>query len=103
MSVTGLYVVQKGTVQEYYLNKNGNKIIRHTAQNGEIFGHKDYSVTKHAFSAIAIKDSQICLLKKNTLYQVCKNNSELSLKLMNFFVAELNKSYNTYKHNFYNL
>lgn len=103
MSVTGLYVVQKGIIQEFYTDKNGIKKIRHTANNGEIFGHKDYSATKHAFSAIAIEDSQICLLKKNILYQVCKNNSELSLKLMNFFVAELNKSDNTYKHNFYNL
>ncbi|NUM50682.1 MAG: Crp/Fnr family transcriptional regulator [Flavobacteriales bacterium] len=92
MPVTGLYVVQKGIVKEFYLDKEGKQIIKHTAKSGEIFGHRDYSATKHIFSAIAFEDSQICCFNKNILYEVCLHNAELSNNLMNFFLDELNKS-----------
>lgn len=97
MPVNGLYVVQKGMVNEYYTDKNGGKRIRHTAKSGEIFGHRDYSGTKHLFSAIAIEDTQICFFNKKTLYEVCLNNPELSNNLMQFFLDELNKSDNRRK------
>lgn len=96
MPVNGLYVVQKGMVNEYYTDKNDEKRIRHMAKSGEIFGHIDYGNNKHLFSAVAIENTQICLLNKNALYEVCLNNSELSLKLLNFFVNELKKSDNRF-------
>lgn len=97
MPVTGLYIVQKGTVKEFYLDKKGKKIIRHTAKSGEIFGHKDYSGTKHMFSAIAVENSYICFFNKNTLYEICLHNTELSNNLMNFFLDELNKTHERHK------
>lgn len=103
MAVTGLYVVQKGIIQEFRTDRSGIKHVRKTAINGDIFGYKDYSETKHAFSAVAVEDSQICFFKKSTLYQVCGDNDELSHKLMKFFVTALNNCDDTYKHNFYNL
>lgn len=92
MPVKGLYVVQKGNVIEYYLDKKERKKTIHTAKSGEIFGHRDYSGTKHEFSAIAIKDAQICCFNKNILYEVCLKNTELSNNLLKFFSDELNKS-----------
>lgn len=92
MPVKGLYIVQKGEVKEYYHEKNVREKTNHTAKDGEIFGHKDYSGTKHLFSAIAIEDTQICCFSKNTLYEVCLNNSKLSNDLMDFFSDELIKS-----------
>lgn len=103
MPVKGLYVVQKGTVKEFYLNKNGKQIIRHTAKGGEIFGHRDYSAVKHAFSAIAVEDSHICCFNKKTLYEVCLHNTELSKNLMNFFLDELDKSDERHKLFLYDL
>jgi CRP-like cAMP-binding protein len=90
--VKGLYIVRKGAVKEYYLDIKGKGKTIRTAKKGEIFGHKDYSATKHVFSAIAIEDAQICCFSKNTLYEVCLNNSKLSNNLMDFFSDELRKS-----------
>ena len=90
--VIGLYIVKKGAVKEYYLDIKGREKTIRTAKNGEIFGHKDYSNNKHVFSAIAIEDTQICCFNKNTLYEVCLNNSKLSNSLMEFFLSELIKS-----------
>ncbi|HSH68119.1 MAG TPA: Crp/Fnr family transcriptional regulator [Bacteroidia bacterium] len=90
--VKGLYIVQKGEVKEYYHEKNGREKTNHTAKDGNIFGHIDYSGTKHLFSAIAIEDTQICCFSKKSLYEVCLNNSKLSNDLMDFFLDELIKS-----------
>ena len=97
MPVTGLYVVQKGIVKEYYLNKIGKQIISHTANSGVIFGHKDYSAVKHTFSAIVAENSIICFFDKKYLYEVCLCNLELSNNLLNFFLDELNKSDESHK------
>ncbi|MBL1180208.1 MAG: cyclic nucleotide-binding domain-containing protein [Bacteroidetes bacterium] len=92
MQVKGLYVVQNGSIHEYFINRKGRKEIGNSAKNGEIFGHKDFNATKHLFSAVAIEKSSICLIDKSTLMEVCKNNLELSIKLIYFFSDELNKS-----------
>lgn len=90
--VNGLYIVQKGVVKEYYLDIKGKEKTIRIAKRGDIFGHKDYSGTKHMFSAIAIEDVQICCFNKRTLYEVCLHNAELSSNLMKFFLDELIKS-----------
>lgn len=97
MPVNGLYVVQSGCIHEHYINNKDEKEICHNAKDGEVFGHKDFNATKHLFSAVAVKNSSICLIDKSTLLEVCKNKPELSLKLINFFVGELNKVDNRYK------
>ncbi|MCO6499437.1 MAG: cyclic nucleotide-binding domain-containing protein [Vicingus serpentipes] len=92
MPVQGLYVVQSGSIQEYFINRKGRKEISNSVKTGEIFGHKDFNATKHLFSAVAIEKSSICLIDKSTLMEACKINPELSIKLIYFFSDELNKS-----------
>lgn len=92
MPVKGLYIVQKGCINECHIDKKGQKEISHSAKNGEIFGHKDFNASKHLFSAVAVENSSICLINESTLSKICNNNPELSLKLIYFFNDELNKS-----------
>lgn len=97
MPVKGLYIVQKGTVKEYYIDKKGNEKTIHTATKGEVFGHRDYSYNKHMFRAIAIEDTHICFFNKNSLYEAFLSNSELSNNLRIFFSDELRKADNRHK------
>jgi CRP-like cAMP-binding protein len=95
MLVKGLYIVHNGLVEEFYVNpKKNKKIITQTVIDGEIFGHTDYSGTKHALNAIAAKNTQVCFIDKDSLYKTCQKNSEWTHKLMVFFLDQLNKSYN---------
>lgn len=95
--IKGLYVVQKGCINEYHIGKKGQKEISHTAKQGEIFGHKDLNATKHLLNATAAEDSSICLINNNTLIKMCGANTELSLQLIHFFSNELNKSDKKYQ------
>ncbi len=92
MPVKGFYIVQHGAVEEFYFDSNDKKIITHTAIDGEIFGHTDYSGIKHSHNAVATENTEICFIGKDILYKVCKANPELSLNLMNFFLEQFNKS-----------
>ena len=93
MPVKGLYIVQYGHINEHYINKVGQNEICSTSKNGEIFAHKDLSAKKHLYNAIAVEDSTICFIDKNSLLGVCKNNPELPLKLMFLFSNKLNKKH----------
>ncbi|MCC6691612.1 MAG: Crp/Fnr family transcriptional regulator [Bacteroidia bacterium] len=101
MPVKGLYVVRRGEVKEYDNNTQRKESENRIVRNGEIFGHKDFSADKHKFRAIALKNSKICYLKKDSLYQVCLGNPELSLNLLKFFKEELIKTDKKYKNNLY--
>ncbi|MCC7332061.1 MAG: Crp/Fnr family transcriptional regulator [Flavobacteriales bacterium] len=91
-SVNGLYVMKKGSAREFssvdlVLNESTSQI-----SNGDIFGHIDYRGEKHIRSAVAIENSEICLFTKEKLYDLCLSYTNLSLKLIKFFAAELSKS-----------
>lgn len=98
MPAQGLYIVQSGSIHNYFINRKGQKEICNTVKNGEMFGHKDFNAKKHLFSTVAIEKSSICLIDKNTLLEVCKNSPKLSLKLIHFFSDELNKSDSKHSH-----
>lgn len=94
MPLNGLYVVQKGSVNEYYFDRKGHKKISCTVKNGEIFGHKDFNSTKHSFSTVALENSSICFINKETIHKTCSKSPDLTIKLLTFFAEELNKSDN---------
>lgn len=92
MPVTGIYVVHKGKVKEYYQDKKGKEKTLKVACNGEMFGHINYRGIRHVRSAVTADYSQICFLKKDSLYDFCKNNPASLFKLMNFLLTELKRS-----------
>ncbi len=93
MPAKGLYVVYEGAVTEYYQDRNNKTKVIHTAQNGDIFGHRDFSNTKHAFNARAATESHICFFDKETIYEMCRDVPELVFNLISFFGDELHNSY----------
>ena len=96
MPVKGLYIVQRGSINEYNIDKKKQKEICQMAKSGDVFGHKDLNATKHLFNAVAIENSSICLINKSKLLEICQKNPKQSIKLINFFTDELNKSAERY-------
>lgn len=92
MTVTGLYVVQKGRIEEYYFNYKEKETLMHFAGEGEIFGHKDFGGSKHLYSTRAVHHSVICKIRKSDLFELCCLHPEISRQLISFFLKELKKT-----------
>ncbi|CAM3938687.1 Crp/Fnr family transcriptional regulator [Mesobacillus zeae] len=86
-----LFIVRKGQVKVSKFTMNGKEQILYILTSGEFFGelHLFNSDEFNNFSVYAIEDTEICLLTKNDLDYIMKENPEISLKILKAVIKRL--------------
>jgi CRP/FNR family transcriptional regulator len=93
---SGVYCINEGKVKTIHIGMDGKEQIIRLAKDGDIIGYRALlSGGKYNASAIALEDSQICFIPKETFFNVVKANSNLSLKIINLLASELGKAEQT--------
>lgn len=91
--VYGLYFLLKGKVKVFRTGINGREQIVRLATSGEIIGHRGFgSEEYYPIGAIALEDTVLCYLSKDSLREILLSNSKFTLDLMLFYANELNRS-----------
>jgi CRP-like cAMP-binding protein len=86
----GLICLASGKAKVFKDGVGGRgQILKMVRQQGFIGYKTMFSDSPWAFSAIAIEDTAICILDKNSLIRILKKNPELSLKFIKLIAEEL--------------
>jgi CRP/FNR family transcriptional regulator, polysaccharide utilization system transcription regulator len=91
----GAIFLASGKIKLYKVGAGGREQILKMVKKGETIGYTSLLAEKNwSFSSGAMTDSVLCILDKNTLVNIMKKNSDLSLKLIELLSEELLNSYN---------
>lgn len=89
----GIYCINEGKVKVVRSGTEGREQIVRLIRNGDIFGYRAlFSNTRYNASAIALEDSNVCFIPKDTFFNVLRSNSNLSIALMKMLSQELGKA-----------
>jgi CRP-like cAMP-binding protein len=86
----GLFCLASGKYKIFRTGVGGREQILKLIKPSDLAGYRNIfqNITWHD-SAIAIEDSVVCIMEKQSLMNILKNNSEFSLKLMKLLADEL--------------
>jgi len=89
----GLVCLSEGKVKIFREGVGGREQIIRLAKSGDFIGFRalfanDYYIA----SAIAIEDSNICVIDKTTLYKLIEENSKLALEFISMLANQLGDS-----------
>lgn len=86
----GIYCIHEGKVKLSRIGEDGREMIVRLAKGGDIIGYKSLlGNNRFRSSAIALEDSTICFIPKETFFNVLKKDPNLSFSLMSLLSAEL--------------
>jgi CheY-like chemotaxis protein/CRP-like cAMP-binding protein len=78
-----LYFVSKGKIKTFKADKMGNEFITALHKEGDFFGYTDLlENSEYAESAVALEDSEICLIQKDDFYALIYNNRDVANKFI---------------------
>lgn len=86
-----LYIIKSGHVKLLKMTPQGKEQILHILTTGDFFGELNIfnSDELSNFSAYALKDTDICMLTKDDMEQLIRNNPDISLKLLKTITKRL--------------
>jgi CRP/FNR family nitrogen fixation transcriptional regulator len=84
-----LYKVVSGTVRTYKVLANGRRQIGAFYLAGDVFGLE--TGERHAFSAEAISDAKVLVIKRSTVMALAARDNEVTRQLLNFTGQELQR------------
>lgn len=91
----GLLCLVSGKVKIFKIGVGEREQILKMVKQMEFIGYRNlFSEKRWSFSAKAIEESVICILNKQTLIKILKNNADISLKLTKLISDELWYLYN---------
>jgi CRP/FNR family transcriptional regulator, polysaccharide utilization system transcription regulator len=86
----GLICLSNGKVKVYKEGIGGrDQIIRMAKPVGFIGYRALFAEERHKATAVAIEDSIICIIEKETLFEVMQKNSALTMNIIKAFATEL--------------
>ncbi len=86
----GLICLSNGKVKVYKEGIGGrDQIIRMARPVGFIGYRALFAEERHKATAVAIEDSSICIIEKETLFKVMQKNSALTMNIIKAFATEL--------------
>ena len=86
----GLLCLASGKIKTFRIGVGGREqILKMVRQQGFIGYRSLFSDNLHPFSGMAVEDSAVVILEKNTLLRILKRNADLTLKLMKVISDEL--------------
>lgn len=91
--IHGLFFVYTGKVKVYKTGINGREQILRFAKDGEIIGHRGFTIGEyHEVSAKTLDETILCNFPHSTLLKMLKSIPELTFSFMKFFSEELSRS-----------
>lgn len=78
-----LYFIVKGKVKTFKTNNQGNEFITGLYSEGEFFGYIDLlQETDYSDSAVALENSEVCLIQKQDFFSLIYNNRDVANKFI---------------------
>jgi len=91
----GLICLSKGKVKVFKEGVGGREQIVRMAKPVGFIGYRAlFAEENHSATAVAIEDSVICIIDKETIYKLLRSNSDLCLSIIKAFATELGFSNN---------
>jgi CRP/FNR family transcriptional regulator, polysaccharide utilization system transcription regulator len=91
---TGLICLSEGKVKVFKEGVGGREQIVRLAKPIGFIGYRAlFAEENHHASAVAIEDSTVCSVDKESLYKLIRMNSDLSMSIIKAFATELGFSY----------
>lgn len=91
----GLFCINNGKVKLSQMDDEGKETIVRLAKSGDIIGYKALlGGNRYTASAIALEDSTICFIPKETFFTVLKKDPNLSFSLLSLLSSELHNAEN---------
>jgi len=92
---TGLVWLSEGKVKIFKEGVGGREQIVRMAKPVGFIGYRAlFAEEHHHYTGVAIEDSTICTIERETIYKVLRLNSELCLSIIKAFATELGFSNN---------
>ncbi len=92
----GIYCVNEGKVKISHSGQDGKDQIVHLAKEGDVLGYRALlSSEKYNATAIALDDTKVCYVPRDTFFQVLKTSHGLSLEIIKLLATELRRAVNT--------
>jgi CRP/FNR family transcriptional regulator len=89
----GLYCLGQGNIKLTQRGPDGKEQIIHMAKNGDVLGYRAIlSGDKYSCSAIAVEDTSICFIPKDTFHTMVRENPRVTFELLNLFAHELKET-----------
>lgn len=86
----GLFCVHSGKIKVAQLGDDGKEQIVHLIHNGDIMGHRALlGEDQYSCSSVAMEDSQVCFIPKDSFNSMVNNNAKLALKIAHLLADEL--------------
>jgi len=91
----GLICLSEGKVKVFKEGVGGREQIVRMAKPVGFIGYRAlFAEENHTATAVAIEDTTICIIERDTIYKLLRSNSELSLSVIKSFATELGFSNN---------
>ncbi len=86
----GLFCIRSGAVKLYKVAANGREQIVRLAGEGNILGYRALiGGESYAATAVAMEDSTLCLVPRDTFFQLVTTDPQLSARIMRLLSSEL--------------
>lgn len=87
---TGIYCINEGKVKIVHIGSDGKDQIVRLTMNGDIIGYRALlSGDQYTANAIAIEDTKVCFIPKETFFSSLKQNANLSTEVIKMLAVEL--------------
>lgn len=82
---SSLYVINRGSLKVFTLNKEGKEQILYILKEGDFLGDINlFKEEKFQFSASALEDTNLCILSKANFYKILEENPEINIKILEY-------------------
>lgn len=89
-----LYILKKGQVRLYRLNKEGKQFTLDILTDGNLFGETStLTLTDHEMYAEAMTDTWICLMSRNEFERFLEDHPKIAVRLIRLLSSKLNDFY----------
>lgn len=86
----GLFCVNSGKIKVAQLGDDGKEQIVHLIHNGNVMGHRALlGEDQYSCSSVAMDDSRVCFIPKDSFNIMVNNNAKLALKIAHLLADEL--------------
>ncbi|MFR5265222.1 Crp/Fnr family transcriptional regulator [Clostridium sp.] len=91
-----LFLIREGRVKICKITKEGKEQIVYVLSKGDFFGENNLFTNNNIsnFSAYAITDAKLCILKKESLEKILLENPTISLKIIQEMAGRINSAEN---------
>lgn len=89
----GLFCVHRGKIKIYKLGYEGKEQIVRFANTSDLLGYRSLlSNESYQASAVALEDSFICVIERESFFNILRSNNQLALKTIHLLTTDLKES-----------